>query len=59
MDLAKIVTEKETLEMTLELRDKELKAKKEEFRKELVSIIKAFPREHLLSSETKSDRSVY
>ena len=36
LDLAKVVTEKETLEMTLELRDKELKAKKEEFRKELV-----------------------
>ena len=38
LDLAKVVTEKETLEMTLELRDKELKAKKEEFRKKLANM---------------------
>ncbi len=38
MELAKVTTEKETLEVTLERRDKELKAKKEDFRTELVSV---------------------
>lgn len=37
LDKAKLVTEKETLEVTLDLRDKELKAKKEEHRLEVVS----------------------
>jgi chromosome segregation ATPase len=36
IECAKLTTEKETLEMTLDLRDKELKAKKEEYRKDLV-----------------------
>ena len=35
MEVAKLNTEKETLEMTLDLRDRELKAKKEEFRGDL------------------------
>ena len=38
MEVAKLTTEKETLEMTLDLRDRELKAKKEEFRGELSSL---------------------
>ena len=38
MEVAKLNTEKETLEMTLDLRDRELKAKKEEFRGELSSL---------------------
>ncbi len=37
IECAKLATEKETLEMTLDRRDKELKAKKEEFRKELAT----------------------
>ena len=35
LDLAKITTEKETLEVTLELKDKELKARKDEHRLEV------------------------
>ena len=35
IECAKLATEKDTLEMTLDLRDKELKAKKEEYRKDL------------------------
>ena len=37
MELAQLTTEKETLEVTLELREKELKTRKEEFREEQVS----------------------
>lgn len=37
LDVARLVTEKETLEVALDRRDKELKAKKETFRDELVS----------------------
>ena len=40
MEVAKLNTEKETLEMTLDLRDRELKAKKEEFRSDLSSLEK-------------------
>ena len=36
LEVARLNTEKETLEVTLERRDKELKAKKEEFRDSLV-----------------------
>ena len=38
LEVARLNTEKETLEVTLERRDKELKAKKEEYRESLVRI---------------------
>ena len=37
MDVAKLTTEKETLQVTLQHREEELKNKKEEFRKNIVS----------------------
>ena len=36
LDVARISTEKETLQVTLDRREKELKAKREEFKKEVV-----------------------
>ena len=39
LEVARVSTEKETLEVTLERREKELKAKREEFKKELVRFI--------------------
>ena len=55
MEVAKLNTEKETLEMTLDLRDRELKSKKEEFRSDL-STLEQRKSELEQETETKSSR---
>ena len=55
MEVAKLNTEKETLEMTLDLRDRELKAKKEEFRSDL-SFLEKRKSELEQEADSKSSR---